>query len=63
MHKDYENLLESNILKKLYDFTNQMMTVKMNYADREWVFEDFCKKPTPESVSFKFILIKDLIAF
>ena len=25
VHKDYENLLESNILKRLYDYTNKMM--------------------------------------
>jgi hypothetical protein len=53
VHKDYENLLESDILKKLYEYTNEMMTVKMTYADREWTFEDFCKKATPEAVSFQ----------
>jgi hypothetical protein len=28
-----------------------MMTVKMNYADKEWSFEEFCKK-APEAVSY-----------
>lgn len=52
VHKDYENLLESDILKRLYDYTNKMMDVKMQYADREWVFEDFCKKASAEAVRF-----------
>lgn len=53
VHKNYENLLESDILKRLYDYTNEMMTVKLNYAGREWALEDFCKKASPEAVSKK----------
>ncbi|KAI6187547.1 Patched domain-containing protein 3 [Aphelenchoides besseyi] len=48
VHKNYENLLESNILRDLYDYTNEMMNVRMNYGDHEWVFSDFCKK-APEA--------------
>lgn len=50
VHKDYNNLLESDILGKLYDYTNEMMTVTLQYAEREWVLEDFCKKMPTEKV-------------
>ncbi|KAI6216646.1 Patched domain-containing protein 3 [Aphelenchoides fujianensis] len=48
VHKNYDNLLESDTLRNLYEYTNEMMTVRMNYAEREWVFSDFCKK-APEA--------------
>uniref|UniRef100_A0A915CRN7 Uncharacterized protein n=1 Tax=Ditylenchus dipsaci TaxID=166011 RepID=A0A915CRN7_9BILA len=48
VHKDYDNLLVSDILASLYDFTNEMMTVKMEYEGLEWEFEDFCKKAPTE---------------
>ncbi|CAD5219888.1 unnamed protein product [Bursaphelenchus okinawaensis] len=49
VHKDYENLLESDTLRKLYDYTNEMMTVRMEYDGREWGLEDFCKKAPTET--------------
>jgi hypothetical protein len=44
VHKNYDNLLVADTLARLYDYTNEMMTVRMNYKEKEWIFEDFCKK-------------------
>uniref|UniRef100_A0A183CBE9 Cse1 domain-containing protein n=1 Tax=Globodera pallida TaxID=36090 RepID=A0A183CBE9_GLOPA len=44
VHRDYENLLHSDTLGKLFDYTNEMMKVTMEYDGETWLFEDFCKK-------------------
>ena len=53
VHKDYENLLVSDILHRLYDYTNEMMTVRNEFEGEDWGLEDFCKKASPDVVSYK----------
>lgn len=49
VHKNYENLLLSETLGKLYNYTNELMDITANYGGKEWHFESFCKKaPTKE---------------
>ncbi|KAL3119788.1 hypothetical protein niasHT_010079 [Heterodera trifolii] len=52
VHRDYENLLHSDTLGKLFMYTNEMMKVAMEYDGETWVFEDFCKRgPAQEQCS------------
>jgi len=44
VHKNYDNLLVADTLARLYDYTNEMMTVHNTYKEKDWIFEDFCKK-------------------
>lgn len=50
VHREYANLLESDTLARLYDYTNEMMRVRMEYDGEEWTLEDFCKKLPTEPV-------------
>ena len=44
VHENYENLLESNVLGLLWNYTNEMMFVHTNYEGVDYPFEAFCKK-------------------
>uniref|UniRef100_A0A1I8BXL4 SSD domain-containing protein n=1 Tax=Meloidogyne hapla TaxID=6305 RepID=A0A1I8BXL4_MELHA len=44
VHKKYENLLVSDTLAKLFQYTQEMMNVKMEWGGEEWILEDFCRK-------------------
>lgn len=52
VHKNYENLLESNILNQLYNYTLEMMNLTVNYKDTEWTFANFCKKEGDDKVHY-----------
>ena len=45
VHKHYANLLDSDTLGRIYDYTNEMMRVTLDdYEGERWMFEDFCSK-------------------
>lgn len=50
VHKNYENLLDSHLLNELHDYTDEMMKVKVIYKEKEWTFNDFCKKEGTNTV-------------
>uniref|UniRef100_A0AC35TQU8 SSD domain-containing protein n=1 Tax=Rhabditophanes sp. KR3021 TaxID=114890 RepID=A0AC35TQU8_9BILA len=47
VHKDFENLLNSATLAELYNYTEQMMKVKLDLNGYTYTLEDFCKKDNP----------------
>ncbi|KAJ1360696.1 hypothetical protein KIN20_019729 [Parelaphostrongylus tenuis] len=42
VHKNFENLLQSKYLGPLYDYTNKMMKVTMEFRGEHYGLEDFC---------------------
>ncbi len=50
VHKDYENLLVPDLLAQLYDFSNDFLSVNMDFEGKHYMFEDFCKKEPGETV-------------
>lgn len=50
VHKNYENLLQSETLGKLYRYTNEILRVTAQYEGRMYHFESFCKKEPNEQV-------------
>uniref|UniRef100_A0A9J2PF95 SSD domain-containing protein n=1 Tax=Ascaris lumbricoides TaxID=6252 RepID=A0A9J2PF95_ASCLU len=48
VHKNYENLLQSETLGKLYRYTNEILRVTAQYEGRMYHFESFCKKEPNE---------------
>uniref|UniRef100_A0A7E4VVR9 SSD domain-containing protein n=1 Tax=Panagrellus redivivus TaxID=6233 RepID=A0A7E4VVR9_PANRE len=44
VHKDYLNLLDSEILGKLWDYTNEMMSVTSEFNGKTYGLDNFCKK-------------------
>ncbi|KAK0405834.1 hypothetical protein QR680_018223 [Steinernema hermaphroditum] len=44
VHKEYRNLLQSDTLGLLYNFTLEMMKVTNDFNGRTWTLEDFCRK-------------------
>lgn len=50
VQKDYENLLVSDTLEMLYNYTNEMMTVEMDFNGRHLTMENFCKRPSSQPV-------------
>uniref|UniRef100_A0A1I7X637 Anoctamin n=1 Tax=Heterorhabditis bacteriophora TaxID=37862 RepID=A0A1I7X637_HETBA len=44
VHKNFENLLQSKYLGPLYEYTNQMMDVTMEFNNMHFELEDFCQK-------------------
>uniref|UniRef100_A0AC34FFI0 SSD domain-containing protein n=1 Tax=Panagrolaimus sp. ES5 TaxID=591445 RepID=A0AC34FFI0_9BILA len=50
VHKEYKNLLDSEILGQLWNYTNEMtQTVTATYNDKLYPFETFCKKSGKET--------------
>uniref|UniRef100_A0A914RP55 Uncharacterized protein n=1 Tax=Parascaris equorum TaxID=6256 RepID=A0A914RP55_PAREQ len=48
VHKNYENLLQSETLGKLYRYTNEILRVTAQYEGTIYHFESFCKKEPNE---------------
>ncbi|KAE9554785.1 hypothetical protein FO519_001982 [Halicephalobus sp. NKZ332] len=44
VHENYENLLDSEVLGLLWNYTNEMMFVHTQYNGVDYPFETFCKK-------------------
>lgn len=51
VHRDFDNLLQSKYLSALYNYTNEMMKVTMEYEGKTINLEHFCKKEGNEAVS------------
>ncbi|ETN75219.1 patched family protein [Necator americanus] len=44
VHKNFDNLLQSKYLGPLYEYTNKMMKVTMEFRGEHYDLEDFCQK-------------------
>lgn len=44
VHKNYENLLKPEILKKLYRYTNELLNITAHYNGKTYHFDEFCEK-------------------
>lgn len=50
VHKNFDNLLQSKYLGPLYDYTNKMMKVTMDFRGEHYDLEDFCQKEKGQTV-------------
>lgn len=60
VHKNYENLLVSETLGKLYNYTNEFMDVTAQFEGTEFRFEKFCKKSPASLVCFAIFYFKKI---
>ncbi|KAL6724830.1 hypothetical protein Aduo_019685 [Ancylostoma duodenale] len=49
VHKNFDNLLQSKYLGPLYEYTNKMMEVTMDFRGEHYDLEDFCQKEKGET--------------